>query len=289
MFEFTIIIPMYNSENYISECIESIANQYVEGFKILICDDGSTDNSVKIIENYRKNLSYIFIETLPHQGVSKTRNFGLKNSDTKAIIFMDSDDILKAGALKFIKKNYNNQDILNISNLTEKNINKTITDKSETIKSLSNMKTKNLKPSEYLAAPFGKVFNLNFLIRNNLFFNEELFIAEDMLFNMRAVLKAKFVEYINGDIYEYRFNPNSVSNRFNEKIFENELKFNALIKQYLKQKDISQDLNTVYEKLSLGGILTIFNSYILPKRVSFSEKIKILKHLCESKNIKEFY
>ena len=148
------------------------------------------------------------------------------------------------------------------------------------------MKTKNLKPSEYLAAPFGKVFNLNFLIRNNLFFNEELFIAEDMLFNMRAVLKAKFVEYINGDIYEYRFNPNSVSNRFNEKIFENELKFNALIKQYLKQKDISQDLNTVYEKLSLGGILTIFNSYILPKRVSFSEKIKILKHLCESEEYK---
>src|SRR5690625_364028 len=89
----TVIIPCYNSEDKIKETIESVEKQTSDSFKILIIDDGSTDNGKEIVNKLNlkyKNIDYVYKE---NGGVSSARNLGIKLADTDYVSFLDSDDL----------------------------------------------------------------------------------------------------------------------------------------------------------------------------------------------------
>ena len=88
----SIIIPVYNVETYISNCIESILNQTFKDFELLLIDDGSIDESGRLCDNYKKKDSRINVIHTKNQGVSKSRNLGIKKAKGKYIMFCDSDD-----------------------------------------------------------------------------------------------------------------------------------------------------------------------------------------------------
>lgn len=88
----SIIVPIYNAEKYLSECLESLLNQTYSNLEIICINDGSTDNSLKIINSYAQKDSRIKVYSQSNQGVSKTRNFGIENANGEYIMFMDSDD-----------------------------------------------------------------------------------------------------------------------------------------------------------------------------------------------------
>lgn len=92
MIKISIIIPVYNTEKYLKECIESTLNQSLKDIEIICINDGSTDNSLKILENYRKYDSRIKIINQKNKGVSEARNNGMKIARGKYIHFLDSDD-----------------------------------------------------------------------------------------------------------------------------------------------------------------------------------------------------
>ncbi|WP_298737846.1 glycosyltransferase [uncultured Psychrobacter sp.] len=92
----SVIIPCYNSESYISECIDSILNQDYQNIEIIVVDDGSTDNSINIL----KKIKDIDIYSQENSGACVARNKGLKNSRGKYIKFLDSDDFLEPGVIK---------------------------------------------------------------------------------------------------------------------------------------------------------------------------------------------
>ena len=92
---FSIIMPVYNVEQYISEAIESVLNQSFKDFELLIINDGSTDNSPKIAEYFKEKDSRILIFHQKNQGLSAARNFGIKNAKGTFIYFMDSDDLIR--------------------------------------------------------------------------------------------------------------------------------------------------------------------------------------------------
>ena len=96
----SVVIPVYNVENYLIECLDSICNQTLKNIEIICINDGSTDNSLRILNEYKKKDSRISIITQNNGGLSSARNTGLKYVSGKYIYFIDSDDYLDLNALK---------------------------------------------------------------------------------------------------------------------------------------------------------------------------------------------
>lgn len=91
----SIIVPIYNSENDLDQCIESIVNQTYKNLEIILVNDGSTDNSVNICKNWEANDSRIILIDKQNEGVAKTRNEGLKIATGDYIGFVDHDDFIE--------------------------------------------------------------------------------------------------------------------------------------------------------------------------------------------------
>jgi len=90
----SIIIPVYNAEKYIRETLDAVTNQTYKNLEIVIVNDGSTDNTLEILNEYAKNDNRIKIITTPNLNVSHARNVGLKKATGKYVAFMDSDDLI---------------------------------------------------------------------------------------------------------------------------------------------------------------------------------------------------
>ncbi len=95
----SVIVPVYNAERYISECIDSILPQLWNGCKLILIDDGSTDNSYQICQTYAIQNTNISILKITHAGLAEARNIGLQNINTDYIAFCDADDKYMPGAL----------------------------------------------------------------------------------------------------------------------------------------------------------------------------------------------
>ena len=90
----SIIIPAYNSENYVSECIDSVINQTYKNIEIVIINDGSTDNTLSIIQGYQKKDKRIVLINQKNMGVYESRCNGIRVAHGKYITFLDADDLL---------------------------------------------------------------------------------------------------------------------------------------------------------------------------------------------------
>ena len=90
----SVVIPVYNVENYLGEALDSIINQTYKNIEVILVDDGSTDLSGKIADMYAKENSNFKVYHLSNQGVAKARNFGLKVSNGKYLFFLDPDDVV---------------------------------------------------------------------------------------------------------------------------------------------------------------------------------------------------
>lgn len=105
MYEITIIIPVYNAENYIDRCIQSLSNQNLENVEVIVIDDGSTDKSKEILKSYAKeNLNNIKFYEKTNTGVADTRNFGIKKASGKYVMFVDVDDTIERGLIDILKQ-----------------------------------------------------------------------------------------------------------------------------------------------------------------------------------------
>ena len=98
----SIVIPVYNAENFIKDCLDSILSQTYKDFEVILINDGSTDSSEKIIEEYIKKDDRICLINQENQGAPKARNLGIKKSKGKYIMFFDADDILKQNSLEIL-------------------------------------------------------------------------------------------------------------------------------------------------------------------------------------------
>lgn len=91
----SVIVPIYNSENCLEDCLNSIISQTYKNLEIILIDDGSVDKSFQICKNYAKNDKRIKLLSKNNTGVSDTRNVGIKSATGKYICFIDSDDTIE--------------------------------------------------------------------------------------------------------------------------------------------------------------------------------------------------
>lgn len=105
MARIAVVVPVYNVENYLERCINSILNQSFQDFKLILINDGSTDNSLKICELYQKSYNNIELIDQENMGLSVARNRGIERSSEKYIIFIDSDDYIHREMFKMLYEN----------------------------------------------------------------------------------------------------------------------------------------------------------------------------------------
>lgn len=211
----SVIIPFFNAELYLSECIESIIQQTkLENIEVLLVDDGSTDRSNEIAKQYSENFNNIYVYTQQNKGVSAARNKGLNLAHGKWITFLDSDDKLCIENLNFLKHTNKEVNLCAFGYLifsNENSINKhfygsdCLLTYNQSIKAL-------LSPnSPYQGHVWGKFFLREILNNNNIMFNENICYYEDELFlldYLRYVNKVQCTTMCN---YMYRRRKGQVS------------------------------------------------------------------------------
>lgn len=96
----SIVIPVYNVESYLEECMESVINQSLDDIEIICINDGSTDSSLKILERYESKYNNIIVINQENKGLSASRNIGIRKARGKYIYFLDSDDFINIKSME---------------------------------------------------------------------------------------------------------------------------------------------------------------------------------------------
>ena len=98
--DISLIVPVYNVENYLERCLLSVENQTFENFEVIIVNDGSTDGSLRVIQRFlNRNMNFKLIDQ-ENKGLGEARNVGIKNSCGRYVAFLDSDDFLEPNYLE---------------------------------------------------------------------------------------------------------------------------------------------------------------------------------------------
>lgn len=207
----SVIIPVYNSQKTIRRCIESLLSQTLSNFVIYIVDDGSIDNTLKIIEKFVHD-NRIHVSTQRNKGVSVARNRGLKQVRTKYVTFVDSDDYVSPRYLERLVGGIENKSVnMAICNIPSDFFNLT---ENKLVKSdiVMNML---LLPNGMGGYLWNKVFESQIIFENKIVFNEKLFIAEDLVFCERYLSHTNQVNLLPTSDYYYNISCDSISNNIN--------------------------------------------------------------------------
>lgn len=272
----SIIVPIYNLESYLEKCLDSILNQTLKEIEVICIDDGSKDNSLKILKKYKDDRIKVF--TKKNGGVSSARNYGLKIARGEYIGFVDGDDFIE---VTMYEKLYENA-IKNEADIVICNIKYIFSENDYTIFSENFLGAKKIKTNKELFNIKGYVCNKIFKkeIIHQIKFDENINWGEDQLFFTETLFKSDIITFENSISYNYYQRQNSSTIISNEKILD-------LIKTYKNIKSIllenkSYDLFKEIYLINFLKVLLFINSRNIKTNEKKIQK-KIQKALSEEK------
>ena len=285
-YKISIVIPVYNAEQYLNECVDSIINQTIgfENLQVILVNDGSKDSSGKIIDEYSKKYENILGIHLDksHSLGGFARNTGLKKAEGEYLMFVDSDDYIDAKACEAMYNavTSNNADIVT-ANYKCMNQDGEIWKKA--MFDQQKYKSCELKEASqkffYLYCPSAcmKIFNNELIKKNNIKFLEGV-PAEDAYFSCSALLKSKKVCYLEDVIYYYRRrNTGDVSTSWmrNKKYFTDvNYAFKEIYKLFEKADKIEY-----YRYYYAKNLISLTYKFIDSKLISDEERIELMNDL----------
>lgn len=220
----SIIIPIFNTEGYITACLNSILNQTYENLEILIIDDFSTDNSIKVIEDFQlKDDRIKLIKNTTTLGLAETKNIGINNITGEYFCIIHSDDFIDKNYIEVFVNVLNNNNNLNC--ICNYKIYKYfgIYNKQNYYAKYKTIfpvyqETSIIHPSIIYMPNYCwcKIYKTSFVKNNNLMFIKDLQF-EDIYFNEILKTKLETIYFIENSTYYYTQNPNSLVNLINNK------------------------------------------------------------------------
>ena len=284
----SIIIPVYNIEKYIEECVNSVLVQSYKNFEVILVDDGSKDRSSIICDDLANLDNRIKVIHKKNGGLSSARNAGIKASKGDYIAFIDGDDYWddrdflkdvvkcldesKADFISFgLKKYYENEDFIQD---TKYIFDRNLVDINNKKKTLDYLISNNL----YISSAWSKIVKRDIIMSNNLFYKEGI-LSEDIDWSARLLIYADKIDVIDRAAYIYRYRQNSISKSLGRKNIEDLI---ANIENSISYIPKSDELKYEYMSYIAFQYLTlmIVPNYVnedLPKEVV--SKIKELKYL----------
>lgn len=211
----SIIVPVYNTESFVDQCIETILYQTHKNIEIILVDDGSTDKSGMICDRYAKLDYRITVVHKQNEGPGIARNTGLTISYGEYVVFVDSDDLIDPDAINYLVEqiitndcDYVETPISKLENNKKGNENKKILSFNNYGNNLSFFLT-----NKYSISSCGKIFRHSFLSKNKITFpNTKTLFFEDKIFTFYCIINAQKITIINHRLYYYRDRYGSTSN-----------------------------------------------------------------------------
>lgn len=273
MKKLSILIPAYNVENYIEECINSVLDLNIN-YEIIIINDGSTDNTKKILKQY-KTYNYIKIINQDNMGISITRNNLLKEAKGQYIFFLDSDDYINKEKFKELIKKVNNQDLImfNYNIFNNKKI------KKNRFKNKYQYINKDKDKLYKLISRRNDLYLWTFLIKRDLILKKDIkffpHLFEDLKFLLEIIYYSEKIEFINLDVINYRVNRKNQLTKIHsyQSISDRIIMSDLTIKQIEKFK-----INSKLKKKLYARVANLYYSAIpLINRKSNEEKELLIK------------
>lgn len=200
----SVIIPIFNTEQYLAKCLESVIKQSIQDLQIICINDGSTDNSLEILKEFSRKDSRILIIDQKNQGVSAARNAGLKIAKGKYIGFVDSDDTIAPAFFEnlYIIAEREHCNIVFSKSLSQKSFLKN--DKKYNKKEI----IAEILPLYFMEdgynAIWNKLYSVSIITNNNIVFQLDKSHGEDADFNIHYLLHAEHLFNVNYSGYHYR-------------------------------------------------------------------------------------
>lgn len=223
----SVIVPVYNAANFLPRCLDSILAQNFQDIEIICINDGSTDNSEQIINEYIAKDKRIRLISQPNKGAAAARNSGIKAAEGNYIAFIDADDFFSTGLFElFAEKNVkNNVDIFMFNGIIDDG-NKQVTQYfySNTLFKPNVSESDTVDYSHFSNFFYGnqsicnKIYRTDFLRENNILLNEGT-IFEDTLFYFMTIIHAKKIKFTYTPYYNYTYNSQSVTNTIGANAF----------------------------------------------------------------------
>lgn len=220
----SVIIPVYNVEKYIGECLDYLIDQSLKDIEIICLNDGSSDKSEDVIKEYMKRDKRISLYNLEHKKQAVARNTGIRYSKGKYLLFIDSDDYISKNCCDelYNKMEKNNLDVLYFNGTTFfetpelaskfKAYGKLYSSKRQIDDILSgqDMFCYMMDNSFYRDSPCLQIYRKQYIVENNIEFLENVFY-EDIYFSLKSILYAQRTMVVNDEYYHRRMRENSTT------------------------------------------------------------------------------
>lgn len=292
----SVIVPVYNVEKYLQNCLDKIINQTYKNLEIIVLDDGSTDKSSEICDYYEKKDSRIKVIHKKNEGLGITRNRGISNANGKYVCFIDSDDFMDTNMIEklYLALKHNKADtsycgyfeyysnIKYIEHILD--VHRDSYEGQEIIdcfllRMIGNEATEK-KDFKFSMSVWHALYSLDIIKEYNICFpSERKYISEDIIFDIDYLSKSRKVCFVKDALYYYRCNN---FNSLTQKIAENEFeKIKILINKieqeianktnkanYIEYTDrmFLARIRTYLKKINLGNY-SLKNKYLITKRV----------------------
>lgn len=209
---FSIIVPVYNVELYLVECLQSLVNQTMPAIEIILIDDGSTDSSGKICDYYARSFANIRVLHQKNMGQSKARNEGIKIAKGSYLMFVDSDDYIVENACEELFRYIQmyDVDILVGDMLEDRKLNKRKALVTKKVTTGHEFLQRCLANNTYDIVPWLKIIKRKFFMEKNLYFYEGCYY-EDQEFSLRLLLQESRLIKVECPFYFYRENLSSTT------------------------------------------------------------------------------
>ena len=281
--EISVIVPIYNVEKYLPQCIDSILAQTFINFEVILVDDGSADNCGEICDEYAEKDNRIIVIHKKNAGVSAARNIGIEAARGEYLMFVDSDDFLECEMLEIMYKatlDLNPDCVASgLKYYFEKSgkirIN-AFEDAFFSMDSEFNKYYKMLTDNFFLAAIYSKLYKKSIILNNNIRFDERYSILEDGMFVIDYLKRCKKCRCISKPLYFYRqFESFSLMKKYNRNAIE------ALREYERKGEWLARGLIGENVKAFTAGMMRFFYSSVyklyFSSDLSSKEKLNILK------------
>lgn len=263
---FSIIIPLYNNENFIADCIESTMKQTFKNFEVIIINDGSIDKSGDIAEKYALIEDRVKVIHVDNGGVSRARNIGLSIAQGKWITFLDADDSINEKTLEIVNEQLIRDYELDLIQVSSTNSVHFIPPSDTN----SFINEKNVRVNAC-----GNFFRNSLIKQHNIQFCEGIRLGEDQLFTLEYINHCNRCVRLNYIAYNYRIHPNSsvrnpdVTSLINALNTVRNFKYRQRFETYISELL----LNLLISLLSIGGTDLRHYAHIIP---TYEIKLNVL-------------
>lgn len=278
----SIVIPVYNAEKFLNICLDSVINQTYDNLDIVCVNDGSTDSSLNILKQYQKKDKRIQIIDKKNEGVSATRNIGLKKATGEYITFLDSDDWLELNAIEILYNTLKKENIDVVRGNYYINYNYSKNSDSGKLYQLSNKKvlTTNkdfgsLVIEKLLSGEIPCYTGLLLIKREcikNIYFKEDIKLMEDTIYYNELMNNINGIYFLDKPLYHYFCNEKSCtrSSSYYIRNMYNLIEVNKYLTQILKKGNFYSDERL--QKMNAKHLNLIINHFFIMYKQSFKNK-----------------